>query len=75
LSEAAYDADGDEIRRLGVFVELAPWSHHIFRSHDKRQQEISNAAQKIWIVPAHGQEKFALNLGGGVSTPLNPTGA
>jgi hypothetical protein len=44
LSEAAYDADGDEIRRLGVFVELAPWSHHIFRSHAKRQQEISNAA-------------------------------
>lgn len=28
-----------------------------------------------WIIPAHGQEKLAMNVGGGVTTPLNPTGA
>src|SRR3954465_7010059 len=28
-----------------------------------------------WILPLHGQTKFNFNVGGGVSTPLNPTGA
>ena len=28
-----------------------------------------------WMIPLHGQNKLTLNVGGGVSTPLNPTGA
>ena len=28
-----------------------------------------------WMVPLHGQSKLAFNIGGGISTPLNPTGA
>jgi hypothetical protein len=27
------------------------------------------------MIPLHGQNKMTLNMGGGVSTPLNPTGA
>src|SRR5258708_32588567 len=28
-----------------------------------------------WIIPLHGQSRMALNIGGGMTTPLNPTGA
>ena len=36
---------------------------------------VSIAALAIWIIPLQAQTKFAFNIGGGVSTPLNPTGA
>ncbi len=44
LSEVAYDRDADEIRRLGIPVELGPWNYHLFQCHGHQQQVIPNAA-------------------------------
>lgn len=30
LSEATYDRQGDELRNLGLYVELGPWNFHFF---------------------------------------------
>jgi hypothetical protein len=31
LSDARYDRDGNLLRTRGLFVDMAPWSYHLFR--------------------------------------------
>ena len=44
LSGATYDGEGDEIEKLGLFVELAPWQCHLLHCQRSRQRLIANAA-------------------------------
>jgi hypothetical protein len=44
LSGESYDRDGDEMRRTGLYVELAPWNCYFFECVRKRPSIVATAA-------------------------------
>jgi hypothetical protein len=44
LSGASYDREGAELHALGLYVDLAPWSYHLFDCRRNRQGLLASAA-------------------------------